>query len=443
MHKPIIVLGGGPAGGAVALGLIRLGYPVTVIGQARPFDAVEGISERVVDGLRGAGFRKALTAIRTPSARNATWNGESNSANTERLISRRRLDAGIWQDLQDAGAKCVEGRVTGVEQDDTTLNVTYQTDTTPNTTQTIQGAFLVEARGRSAPSARLKRFRGAETVSLLQYWQGPAAKAQSAAVSFEDGWAWMAMTEEGKRYLQLTFDVATANLPPKAGLARFCTERLLAIPQAKPFTINAEPVGDPHARTSTPILCEEAVGDRWIRVGDAAMAVDPLSGNGIFQAMSSALQAPAVINTLLRYPERVALAKTFHQSRVNALFYRFARIGRDFYQMETQWNERPFWQSRHHWPDNIPMHIATTFDEFDVKTMPVVQEGEIIAADVVVTPDQPLGIWHLGGIELAPVVLAVKQRQEGQSLESCLSELDLEPTQRAAVINWLQGMGLK
>lgn len=443
MHKPIVVLGGGPAGGAVALGLVRLGYPVTVIGQPRPFDAVEGISERVVDGLRGAGFRQALTAIRTPSARNATWNGESNSANTERLISRRKLDEGIWQDLQGAGVECIAGRVIGVEHDSDTFNVTYQTNAASNATQTIQGAFLVEARGRAAPSARLKRFRGAQTVSLLQYWNGPAAESQSAAVSFEDGWAWMAMTEEGKRYLQLTLDVATANLPPKADLARFCTERLLAIPQAKPFTTNAKPVGDPHARTSTPILCEEAVGDRWIRVGDAAMAVDPLSGNGIFQAMSSALQAPAVINTLLRYPERMALAKAFHQSRVNALFYRFARIGRDFYQMETQWNERPFWASRHHWPDDTPMHIATTFDEFEVKTMPVVQGGEIIAADVVVTPDQPLGIWHLGGIELAPVVLAVKQRKEGQSLESSLSDLALAPTQHAAVINWLHGMGLR
>ena len=440
MHKPIIVLGGGPAGGAVVLGLIRLGYAVTVIGEPRPFDAVEGISERVVDGLRGAGFRKALTAIRAPSARNATWNGESNSANTERLISRRMLDEGIWQDLRNAGAECIDGRVTSVEQGDDRLSVTYQTHGGSNT---IEGAFIVEARGRAAPSARLKRFRGAETVSLLQYWQGPAAEAQSAAVSFDDGWAWMAMTEEGKRYLQLTFDVATANLPSKAELAQFCTQRLLTIPQAAPFMANADPIGEPHARTSTPILCEEAVGDRWIRVGDAAMAVDPLSGNGIFQAMSSALQAPAVINTLLKSPERMALAKVFHQSRVNALFYRFARIGRDFYQMERQWAERPFWESRHHWPDNIPMHIATTFDEFEVKTMPVVQEGEIIAADVVVTPDQPLGIWHLGGIELAPVVLAVKQRKEGQSLESCLSDLALESTPHTAVLNWLQGMGLR
>lgn len=440
MSEQIIILGAGPAGGAVALGLIRLGYQVTVVGQPRPFDAVEGISERVVEGLKGAGFNQALNAIREPSARNATWNGASNSANTERLINRKDLDAGIWQDLLDAGVTCTNARISKVNHTNAGVEVIIQhPDGGPP--ETLHGEFLVEARGRAAPSAGLKRFRGAETVSLLQYWQGPPVTAQSAAVSFDNGWAWFAMTEQGKRYLQLTFDVATANLPPKAELSHFCTERLLQIPQAEAFMADAKPIGEPHARTSTPILCEEAIGDQWIRVGDAAMAVDPLSGNGIFQAMSSALQAPAVINTLLKSPHNTQLAKQFHQSRVCALFYRFARIGRDFYRMEEQWQDRSFWQTRHNWPDNQPMHVATTFEQFEVKTMPVVQGGQIIAAEVVVSPDQPLGIWHLGGIELAPVVSAVQNRQPGQSVEEAITQLKLGHTQQRMILSWLRNLG--
>jgi len=41
--------------------------------------------------------------------------------------------------------------------------------------------------------------------------------------------------------------------------------------------------------------------------------VDPLSGNGIFQSLSSALVAPAVINTLLRQPDSADLARRFYQ----------------------------------------------------------------------------------------------------------------------------------
>lgn len=438
--KRIVVLGAGPAGGAVALGMVRLGYQVTVIAQPRPFDAVEGVSDRVIEGLRAAGFVEALKDLAQPSARNATWNGQSNSANTERLIDRQTLDYGIWQDLKNAGVELIDARIKAVSLDGPAVQVSETRGDAE--VQQITADFLVEARGRSAASAHLPRVRGAETVSLLQYWQGEACVPQSAAVSFEDGWAWMAMTDTGKRYLQLTFDVASANLPPKAEMLDFCIERLKRLPQAQPFMQNAQPTGEFYARTSTPILCEEVVGDNWIRVGDAAMAVDPLSGNGIFQALSSALQAPAVINTLLSSPDNAELAKQFHQARVSALFYRFARIGRDFYGMETQWPEQPFWQQRCQWPDAQPLHQTENFDAFEVRAMPVVQDNRIVKAEVVVTPDQPLGIWHMAGIELAPVVNAVKQREVGQSLEDTLAVLPLEAMQQAMITRWLNQLGV-
>lgn len=73
----------------------------------------------------------------------------------------------------------------------------------------------------------------------------------------------------------------------------------------------------------------EVAGINWLRVGDAAMAVDLLSGNGIFQSLSSALQAPAVINTLLQRPERAELARRFQQQRAGLLCYRAELAGAD------------------------------------------------------------------------------------------------------------------
>lgn len=438
MPDRIIVLGAGPAGGAVALGLVRLGYAVTVIAQPRPFDAVEGISERVVEGLRAAGFNEALEVISAPSARNATWNGASNSANSERLVNRRALDAAIWRDLATAGVDLVAARVSGVEIGEQRVTVTMGDSAAE---AIMSGRFLVEARGRSAPGAHLERLRGAETVSLLQYWEGEPAAPQSAAVSFEDGWAWMAMTPDGNRYLQLTFDVATTQLPAKGELVDYCNRRLAELPQAQPFMSNARATGQIYARTSTPILCRESIGDNWIRVGDAAMAVDPLSGNGIFQALSSALQAPAVIHTLLSKPQNRELAKRFHQSRVDALFFRFARIGRDFYALESNWPEQPFWQQRSQWPDTEPLHRQETFDGIRIETLPVLNNGVIDEAEVIVTQDQPLGIWHMAGIELAPVVRAVKSRGT-QTLEACLAPLALEDAQQGMVLRWLHSLGV-
>lgn len=438
-QREILILGGGPSGAAVALGLQRLGYQqITVVTQPRPFKAMEGISERVVEGLKGAGFKHALEHLPEPSARFVTWDGDSNQANTERLIDRAAFDSALMVDLAMQGIHVIQGRVESVRSAEFGHEVSVESC---EQTLLLAADFLVEARGRAAPSAKLKRFRGAETISLLQYWQGEEQERNSAVQSFENGWAWLAADDNGRRYLQLTFDVANTDLPEKSELIRFCNDKLQNLSAAQPFIENAEPTGELHARTSTPILCEEAVGNNWIRVGDAAMSVDPLSGNGIFQTLSSSLQAPAVINTLMAKPDKARLAQQFHQLRITELFYRFARIGRDFYLMEKQWPSVPFWQDRSMWPDTLPIHQTTDISEMTVCQRPVVNDGFIELVDVVITADQPLGIWHLSGIALAPVLNAYKASRNMNELKSKLEQIPLSLEQQKFMLGWLRQQG--
>ncbi len=438
MAEPaILVLGGGPAGAAVAMGLSRLGFPVTVVTSPRPFDALEGVSERVIEGMKNAGFSGALEVAASASPRQVSWNGQASAANTERLIPRDRFDQKLGEDLQKQGIEVIRGRVTDCRRG----VVGWQAEASGEDGKQylLQGDFLVEARGRAAPAAGMPRVQGSRTLSLLQYWQGPEANPCSAVESFEDGWAWMAMRADGRRYLQLTVDAVSAGLPPKHQLAGWCRDRLQRLEQARPFLRGAQPAERVYARTSTPVLCEHSVGEDWIRVGDAAMAVDPLSGNGIFQALSSALQAPAVVNTLIRHPERAGLAKQFHEARIEGLFYRFARIGRDFYAQETRWRERSFWQARCRWPDSEPMHRQVSPEQVTTAYRPVLNGGVITREKVVVTPDQPMGVWHLGGLALAELLEAVWARPEA-SPEAVLVE-QLGPGQGKAMAAWMSREG--
>ena len=134
------------------------------------------------------------------------------------------------------------------------------------------------------------------------------------------------------------------------------------------------------------------------------MAVDPLSGNGIFQALSSALVAPPVINTLLQYPPDSQLAMEFYRDRVRHTFLRFARLGRDFYRLETRWPGNDFWRQRQLWPDDLPAHGDSAPQLLGLELRPVVAGDRICQRKVAVTSDQPLGIWHVGGVELAPLL---------------------------------------
>ncbi|MEN5302389.1 tryptophan 7-halogenase [Pseudomonas sp. TWI628] len=430
MPEPhILVLGAGPAGAATALGLRRLGYPVTVVSDWRRFAVVEGVSQRVLEGLRHAGLGGALAEAAVPATRQVRWNGQHLQLNQEFLLDRQRFDRALRDDLLRAGVTQLEGRIREVARGEG-----YQVRLDDG--QVLLGDFLVEARGRQAPLAA-DRLRGPETVSLLNLWQSEPGTPASAVESLDDGWAWMARLADGRCYWQVTLDAE--GLPGKAALPEYCAARRRASTLvAEVFDARALQPAQVHARSSTPILAGDCVGDDWLRVGDAAMAVDPLSGNGIFQSLSSALQAPVVINTLLRRPERAALAKQFHQQRIEQLFLRFARIGRDFYGQELERAGQPFWERRRGWPDAQPLHLAADWGAVRVARRPVLREGLVDQAEVVVTADQPLGVWHLQGIELAPLV---SQLLAGQPVDEVLSTWPVE--QQRMLRRWLVDQGYR
>ncbi|SMF20457.1 MULTISPECIES: FAD-dependent monooxygenase [unclassified Pseudomonas] len=428
MSEPhIVVLGAGPAGAATAIGLRRLGYLVTVVSEWRRFAAVEGVSQRVLEGLRHAGLGRALSEAAMPATRQVRWNGEHLQMNQEFLLDRQRFDRALRDDLARAGVTLVEGRIREVARAEG-----HQVRLDDG--QMLQAEFLVEARGRQAPLAA-DRMRGPETISLLNVWHDAPGAPASAVESLDDGWSWMARLADGRCYWQITVDAQ--GVPTKAALPEYCaTRRRDSALVAELFGAQAMEPAQVHARSSTAILAGECVGDDWIRVGDAAMAVDPLSGNGIFQSLSSALQAPVVINTLLRRPERAALARQFHQQRVEQLFMRFARIGRDFYSQEQTRAGLPFWARRRGWPDAQSLHLAADWQSVQVARRPVLRDGFVDEAEVVVTADQPLGVWHLQGVELAPVVRAVLA---GQALDEVMSSHS--EAQQMMLRRWLAEQG--
>jgi flavin-dependent dehydrogenase len=425
----IVVLGAGPAGAAAALGAAKLGYRVTVVSDWRRFDATEGISVRVLDGLRRAGLAHAAACADGPHARTTLWSGREQTLNAEFLIERRGFDAALRRDLAEAGVEVIEASVRALASGPAGHEV--QAEGAAGLLR-IDADFLVEARGRLAPLSG-KGLRGPETLSLLNVWQdeGPPG---SAVESLPDGWAWMARLADGRCYWQMTLDVASAELPSKDELLSFCAS-MRGSPLAAAFFGRPAVNARLHARSSTATLCRQTGGANWLRVGDAAMAVDPLSGNGIFQSLSSALQAGAVIHTLITRPERAALALTFHQRRIEQLFMRFARTGRDFYALEDRYADRPFWQARSRWPDAEPIHLPADYRRLTIEKAPVIDGNLIAEAEVVVSPDQPLGIWHLQGVKLAPIVAALRDQPLPQALRS------LSPAEARMVGQWLKSQG--
>lgn len=423
----IVVLGAGPAGAAVARALAGLGYHVQVVSDWRRFDAAEALSARVIEALRRAGLYRAASCGEGPCVRTTLWNGSLQTLDAEFLVDRRVFDVALREDLRGANVDVIEANVRSLQSTSAGHDLMIETGDGP---LTLRADFLVEARGRLAPLLR-DATRGPQTVSLLNVWKGRVGPAATAVESLPAGWAWMARLGDGRCYWQLTLDVTNPELPQRDELLAFC-ERMRHSPLASDF-FAGDAANDArlYARSSTATLCGRTGGYNWLRVGDAAMAVDPLAGNGVFQSLTSALQAPAVIHTLLERPERAPLALRFHQQRIEQLFMRFARTGRDVYALEQRWTTQPFWQTRGVWPDDRPAHVSADFNELNVGRAPVIDGGMIAEADVVASPDQPLGIWHLCDAALAPVVEALRREPAEQVLKS------LDADQARMIRHWL------
>jgi hypothetical protein len=81
------------------------------------------------------------------------------------------------------------------------------------------------------------------------------------------------------------------------------------------------------------------------------------------------------------------------------------------------------------------LHVSADFHQLDIKRAPVIDGNLIAEADVVVSPDQPLGVWHLQGVPLAPIVEALRK----QPAEQVLRALDAD--QARLVRHWLDAHG--
>ncbi len=351
--------------------------------------------------MRNAGLLRAADTAAPASPRRVSWNGESSAANSEHLVRRRVFDAALLEDAAAEGVRLLSGRLRQLRHH--TDRIEAHIDTLGDGRPTVSCGFLVEARGRAAPAAG-SPLRGPETVSFVCTWRGSTTEAGSSVSSFAEGWAWRACSADGHHFLQLTVSGEGNNLPNRSRLHDWFARQLVQLGDDLPQPPDALAQSDIAARGSTSILQGELVTPRMLRVGDAAMAVDPLSGNGIFQSLSSALIAPPVINTLLRHPADAQLAGQFYSDRVRHTFLRFARLGRDFYRQESRWPDSEFWRRRQAWPDDEPAHAETVPLLLGLEMRPVVADDRICMRKVAVTSDHPLGVWHLGGVELAPLL---------------------------------------
>lgn len=442
----VAILGGGPAAIALARRLADLGLKALVMTRPRQPATVEGFSPRTLEVCaRFLGMADHLSTLE-PVVRQAHWNGQGAMANREAIIDRRSFDAAMLAAVRAAGIDVIEARARSVERRDGYWQIRF--DPVEGTARTVAAPFLVEARGRAAPLARSGSGRGPAMVSLsrrVSQQQTRPAGPPAAVASFSDGWAWFIRApaarlddDGGEGVLQIFVDGEA--VPRRPDLGAYYDRCLATTPEAEDWLAGSILGREVTARHAGMVLSGDLAGPDHLRVGDAAMAIDPLSGHGVYKALSGALAAAPVINTLIRRAQDRDLAIGFYETRLRDDFDVSARLARDFYRMEQRWSDRPFWRARQDWPDDLPPHPDIVPGAVRIARAPVSVDNFIEERDVLITPDQPRGVFHLGGV---PAVEAWRAYADGaRTTEALTSRLGTNSRAAQAALQWFDERGL-
>jgi flavin-dependent dehydrogenase len=389
----VVVLGAGPAGAAAALGLSRLGYSTGVVTRTRS-SGVEGLSARALASLTEAGLGSAGACASEPAARVVHWAGQGSRRGQESLIKRETFDIRLQASLQRDSVSCMDASVRSFQF----VNDVWRVETTRGL---ISGRMILDARGRFA---RRSDRRG----PLLVAWNitqqtGERAAPGSAVAALDDGWCWLARTGDGLVSLQF---VGSAGEPlSKQQLVLRMQAAAHALPAFRPDIERLIGVETGHARAAVARYSQPSRGLGFLRIGDAAVAMDPLSGNGIHEAVRSARAAVAAVNSYLQGTQWSIVAR-FIDERAQELWRRSVSAAAGFYRLQADGSASEFWTRAAAAYQQAADEAALRHEgpgRFEMR--PVLDGEHIHLRRVWVCAEWPRGVWKVDGYSLdqAPI----------------------------------------
>jgi flavin-dependent dehydrogenase len=322
VNAEVIIVGGGPAGASAAIRLARRGIDVCVLDRAR-FPRAKPCGEFLSPGatpiLEELGVREAVEAAGALRLERVRIDAHGSVVELEfpenegappwgYSLSRITLDAILLEAARAAGARVLEEtRVDEVRLEPGRGIVEARG---PDGEPVAIGASLViGAGGRNCPVARalkLQRRDRRARFDLLAHWSGRPEENDDTPASREREGLACELRVRGDRYVALApIEGGRWNVncvvPRSALRAETDPDALYRRVTAVRETPSASPDEAVVASDVTAIRTARASADRALLVGDAALFLDPFTGQGIYLALRSAALAEAVIPEALAH----------------------------------------------------------------------------------------------------------------------------------------------
>lgn len=453
------VVGGGPAGATFAARMAELGHDVWLAERARfPRRHLgEALTPGVLPLLEVTGARAAVEAesFRAVPRVRVTWEAGPQLREDPRrqglIVDRGSFDRVLLGRAKELGVKVLQP-ATVRERRHNADGWTVRLDAADGTAL-LRADFIADATGRSSGRSTSRRWTGAATLAIHAYWRGRGLPDEPMIEAGDAAWYWGVPLPDGTYNTLVFADARTARreggeladrfraLLARSGLLAGCRDAALAGPVE---AINATPYLDRQSATAT-----------QLKVGDAALALDPLSSSGVQKAIQGALSAAIVANTLLRRPQDAAAALQFYRTSLAEASDRHCLWAARHYGRIAQRGGGLFWQDRTQGtPDVSPEPRRTPLDAESLKSRPVTLSSGVQFVDQPCIDDrfvtlQPAirhpaldgSIAYLGGHALVPLL---RELPPGLTpLQIARSWSDRVPLDRGlAIAGWMLERGL-
>jgi len=348
-HFDVAIVGGGAAGSAAALTLLRQGCRVAIIEssdfvQPRVGETIPPDANLLLDELNVTSAFRAQRHL--PCYGSASLWGSGQLGHNDFVVNvhshgwhlnRARFDAMLLDQAKGNGATVLHEKCHAVQtRQDRVCAITTvlgELTATDYIDATGRNGLLVKTLGIA------KKFDDRQVVVWARFQLGDTLGFGNSTwlESAPYGWWYGARLPRGEAIVALGTDPHVAKsmniYDLKSWLFQLTDTQLMA-----PRLDGAQLIADSFRITSSHSYCiSRAAGENWLATGDAASAFDPLSSAGIYKALlTGQLAAETIING-----QRLA-----YQARIKSDYRTYLDMRAHLYKGEQRWPDHAFWKTR-------------------------------------------------------------------------------------------------
>lgn len=218
----------------------------------------------------------------------------------------------------------------------------------------FKAKFVIDASGRQSHFARKIGIGRQQYDKLISCWltlPNQETNKMSTISASETGWWYSSPLPHNKRVLALQTDPDLIDRNTLKDVDQFLRLAQTNQEMANLIQGNCNAIGLHQTVAANSTRLNQVAGQQWVALGDAAMSFDPLSSQGMFNAMANAVQLTDLMiasdSAGVLNPESLKEIQTNYTHQLDRIWEHYTKHKRMYYREEMRWKDAPFWKRRH------------------------------------------------------------------------------------------------